>query len=285
MKKINHIEILTKSPYDFSKFVYRDVNSKSILICEEHGEFQISLRSIIRGSGCKECGDRMMTTNQFIKNSKEIFFDKFDYSKTKYINSRTNLIITCKEHGDFSVLPKLHLSGQYCKFCKKIDSGLKFIERSKSIHPDLIYDFVDYQSNKIPVRVVCPKHGEFLVRPDNHISNKNGCPKCSLSKGEKDISRILDSHCIEYSVQKTFDGCSFKSDLRFDFYLPKYKTCIEFNGPQHYQSIEFFGGDSTLEYNKIRDDIKIKWCNSNDIELIVIKYDESIIQKLNFLFK
>ena len=40
-------------------------------------------------------------TEKFIKKSIQIWENKYDYSKTKYINSNTKVIVICKEHGDF----------------------------------------------------------------------------------------------------------------------------------------------------------------------------------------
>lgn len=47
-----------------------------------------------------------MTTEKFIKKAKEIHGDKFLYDKTQYVNYDTKLIVTCRKHGDFLVLPR-----------------------------------------------------------------------------------------------------------------------------------------------------------------------------------
>jgi hypothetical protein len=283
MKKIDYIEILRETDYDFTKFKYININKKSLLICKNHGEFLISLRSIIRGSGCKECSENIKTTNSFIEKSKKIFNNKYDYSVTNYQNSRTKLRINCSDHGYFDLLPIQHLRGQGCHFCKKDNMKLEFIEKSKKIHNNLLYEKVIYKNNKTNVILTCKKHGDFKVRPDNHLINMNGCPKCSLSKGEKIIANYLDILNIDYEIQKKFNNCKLKDNLRFDFYIKNLNICIEYNGIQHYESFDFFGGDKTLDYNKIRDKVKYDYCLNNDIKLIIIKYDENIEEKLNFL--
>lgn len=57
----------------------------------------------------------------------------------------------------------------------------EFIQRAKEIHGNK-YDYskVDYKNQSIKVIIICPKHGEFLQYPNNHISkcNKNGCLIC-----------------------------------------------------------------------------------------------------------
>jgi len=71
-----------------------------------------------------------------------------------------------------------------------------------------------------------------------------------------------------------------KYPLPFDFYLPDYNTCIEFNGKQHYEPIKYFGGIDYFKLINERDKIKSKYCNENNIRLIIIKYNENIINSL-----
>lgn len=104
--------------------------------------------------------------------------------------------------------------------------------------------------------------------------------KCSSSYGEKIIYSILKENNIKFITQKTFDGCKFKKSLKFDFYLPDYNTCIEYNGEQHYRSVDFYGGDEGYELSKIRDNIKNNYCLNNNINLLIIKYNDDIISKL-----
>ena len=94
------------------------------------------------------------------------------------------------------------------------------------------------------------------------------------------INFIID---IDFIPQKTFDGCKYKNKLPFDFYLPDYNICIEFQGEQHYKSIEYFGGEKTFKLTLLRDKIKMEYCRDNNIPLIVIKFDENIEEKLNNL--
>jgi len=58
----------------------------------------------------------------------------------------------------------------------------------------------------------------------------------------KRIRNILKDNNIEYISQKKFDNCKYFRPLPFDFYLPNYNICIEFNGIQHHEPISFFGG-------------------------------------------
>lgn len=63
--------------------------------------------------------------------------------------------------------------------------------------------------------------------------------------------------------------------LRFDFYVIQdngKNYIIEYDGAQHFQSIEWFGGEPGLEKRKIRDAVKNNYCKKNNIPLIRIPY-------------
>jgi very-short-patch-repair endonuclease len=114
--------------------------------------------------------------------------------------------------------------------------------------------------------------------------NGQGCPICKESKGEILIREYLEKYKINYKSQFKFKDCKHKRKLPFDFYLPEYKICIEYDGIQHYKPIDYFGGESELNNTKIRDNIKNNYCKNNNINLIRIKYNDNITKKLNIIF-
>jgi len=67
--------------------------------------------------------------------------------------------------------------------------------------------------------------------------------------------------------------------------LPNLNTCIEFDGQQHYNIIEHFGGEKILIENQVRDDIKNKYCLENNIKILRIKYDDDVENKMKSIFK
>ena len=89
------------------------------------------------------------TTEQFIKDAKNVYGDKYDYSETEYINSITKVKIFCKECNEyFWKRPINHIAGkQGCPECGKKERDKKhfsntseFIEKAKKIHGDK-YDY------------------------------------------------------------------------------------------------------------------------------------------------
>jgi len=179
------------------------------------------------------------------------------------------------------------LGGRGCKLCglNRISSARRsnteeFIIKVKAIHGDL-YDYseVNYTGNKSEVAIICKKHGIFHQIAAYHYSG-SGCPKCSLSRGEKKVLEVLKGQNIEFVCQKTFTGCINKSKLKFDFYLPDYNLCIEYDGIQHYRGW-WRNPEKSLAGTKRRDEIKNKFCEDNGIGLLRIPYFEfNNIEKL-----
>ena len=123
--------------YDYSKSVIINNNVPVTIICPIHGDFsKTTPYSHLAGRGCPECGKikaasiskhKIITTDEFIKKSKEINGDKYDYSKTNYTNTRGKVIIICKKHGEFIQRAASHLSERHgCPICKE-SQGEKFV--------------------------------------------------------------------------------------------------------------------------------------------------------------
>ena len=137
------------------------------------------------------------TTEQFIKEAKEIHDYKYDYSLVDYINNKHKVKIICKKHGIFEAIPKNHLNGCICLKCSgsyKLTTN-EWIEKSKEIHGDKYdYSLVNYMNNKIKVKIICKKHGIFEQVPKSHI-NGNGCIKCA------GVNKLNTNDFIEKSIK------------------------------------------------------------------------------------
>ena len=168
----------------------------------------------------------------------------------------------------------------------KYSNTKEFIENSIKTHGDK-YDYskVEYKNANEKVIIICSKHGEFLQKPNAHTSGKTGCPICIETKGETAIRVFLENENINFIPQKKFNECKNLYPLSFDFFLPDYNICIEFDGEQHFRVVEFW--NNNLEENQLRDGIKNKFCKENNIRLIRIRYDENVnytlVKELNVI--
>jgi hypothetical protein len=270
--------------------MYINNKTKILIVCPIHGIFEQRPSSHINEKfGCSKCSydKNKYSFKNFLEKSNKIHNGKYMYNKESFINIHSNVEILCPIHGNFNQIAKNHISGRGCKKCKNERIGkLKrkelddFIIDGKKVHGNKYdYSLVKYVNNKTKVKIICSEHGVFEQRPDDHTKG-NGCFKCSKSRGENIICEYLLKHNIVFTTEKTFNGCHYKRKLKFDFYLPDYNICVEYDGIQHYKSLKFFGGKKALKLQQIKDDIKNKYCIDNNIKLIRIKYNENIIEKL-----
>ena len=276
--------------FDYSLVNYKGAKIPIKIKCLNDHIFEQKPNDHLNGFGCKICagwGVLKENPKEFIKRSKQIHENKYIYDKTEYINHTTYLIITCKIHGDFKITPKEHLIKKAgCQICGKLKSAKsrtwnkeKFLKKAKEIHGNIFdYSKVEYLTASTKIDIICKKHGIFTQYPKDHINQKQGCPSCCISKGEKVIKEYLIKNNIHYIREYKFDKCinpKTNKKLPFDFYLPNYNLCIEYHGEQHYKKIEFFekrsGGFVEL---KKRDKIKEKFCKLNNINYIKISYKE-----------
>ena len=126
---------------------------------------------------------RVVTTESFIKEAKEVWGDLYDYSKVEYKNRDHRVTVICPVHGEFQVYAREHLDGKGCPKCEK---GKKFISKLKTKFGDKFgLEKYVYQSSTTPVTLVCPKHGEFSKLPNSILSSTFGCPECAKEASQE----------------------------------------------------------------------------------------------------
>jgi len=171
-----------------------------------------------------------MDTKEFIKRAKEIYGDKYDYSKVDYKNARTKVCIICHkkdvngvEHGEFWITPDNHLRKHACKKCANEEQSLKnrlskaeFLGRVKQVQPNLfIPENTEYNGIKKPITLYCNKHEEYYTIIAETLLYGCHCPKCSGRLDTKEfIKRAHEVHGEKYDYSKV----EYKS--------PKIDVCI-----------------------------------------------------------
>ncbi len=218
-----------------------------------------------------------MNKDWFIKRAQDKWGkDRYDYSLVDYKNSNKKVKIIYNKTGEiFEQTPHRHLNGapENIKLAVRKTTE-QFIKEANIIHDfKFSYDKTNYVKNQIKVIITCPVHGDFNQNPLSHLQG-NGCSRCNESRGEKEIAKYLDKNEISYYRQHKFLDCKNTFQLPFDFYLPKYRVVIEFDGIQHYEPLKFFGGVKYFEKLKNNDKIKTDYCEDNYINLIRIKYNQ-----------
>jgi len=177
---------------------YTTMKKAMLITCVLHGEFNTTPFAHLKSAtgaceSCKLLQETEKFKQQLITNSKRIHNNKYTYANVIYINTDTEVAITCPEHGDFLQVPENHLSGRGCSKCAIVHRAKKhnltteeFISNAKAVHGDLYdYSITKYIKGDVSLEVLCKKHGAFSVLPGNHISNQSGCPQCATSGFDK----------------------------------------------------------------------------------------------------
>jgi very-short-patch-repair endonuclease len=291
-----HLEkakLVHKNKYDYSLAKFTKVSDKIKIICPKHGEFEQRVNNHIYGHGCPICNHKLGSNKKseqfkkrFLIEANKLYNNKYIYDFENYKDANDKIKVTCPEHGDFYMTPFNHLRGHTCIYCAGAKNNTNiFIEKAKEIHGnEFDYSLVNYTGSHDKVIIICKKHGPFEQETNAHLQGAK-CPHCSESKSERTIREFLIEKDINFIPEKRFKECKNKQQLPFDFYLPDYNLCIEYQGEHHYISISAWGGIEGLKQVKLRDNIKRKFCKNNNIKLLRFKYTEDLNKNLNKLME
>lgn len=280
------------------KVVGKYINSRTkieveCLLCKHH--WFSSSGNILKGFGCPECQKRRnsKTNEEFLCEAEqkapniEIIDD--------YAGVNTKIRVKCKKcENIWLITPHNLLSGKGCPHCREKNmreahkiSNEEFLRRTREINP-FIKPLEEYISAKHQLKCLCLKcKNTFYISPDK-ISCGHSCSICNLSKGERQIKKLLDKYEIDCIEQKQFNGLIGLGggNLSYDFYIPAYKMLIEFQGLQHEKPVDFtgFGEEYAKEQFVIQqehDRRKREYAKSNGYELLEIwHYDFDKIEQI-----
>jgi hypothetical protein len=222
---IEEAKLVHKEKYDYTKSIYTCGKDKIVITCPIHGDWLQVASAHLHGRGCRKCwvDSKKTTLEQFINRSNEVHQNKYQYTKSVYINDETKLIVTCSLHGDYLIRPNDHLRGGACKICNKYNSAnpkkafakQTFLEKARKIHGDKYsYENTNYIDSRTKVTISCRVHGNFEQRPSSHLQGK-GCKRCAVIATAAIVSYTQTNSPNGWSisawketaaVSKTFDG-------------------------------------------------------------------------------
>ena len=230
------------------------------------------------------------------------FCSKKDYvlltDKNDIVNSKSLVTYNCPKHGTFTTTIYALVLHHGCSDCQYESTS-----KANILSPENVYHRIkdnggtllnkeDYSGWSVTnLKIICPvchQHyyvtslSQFLRNPDMV------CKECSKVKslGERKISQYLEENNIEFIAEHRFVDCRDINPLPFDFYIPNYNICIEYQGEQHDRPVDFFGGKKAFTIRKKHDEIKEKYCEQNNIHLVTIHYSnyKNLINVLNDIF-
>ena len=213
------------------------------LICEEHGEYDASVSTILKGKGkCIKCNghSRLLTQAEAYKRIREKYGD-YITPITPYIKSELPMTFKCINGHIFdrdyntAMCAKLYSP---CPICSKIQLSKertktldKFIEDAIKIYGEDKYDFTDteYFGSSEDVTVKCNECGRYFTIEANSFLQGHGCPyhNCNSSLMEKELANLIKGY--DYEVL-TNSRSVLDNGKEIDIYVPSLNIAFEFDG-------------------------------------------------------
>lgn len=253
-------------------------------------QYHVNWNNFKIGRRCPQCSGRL-TNKEFTSRVMEqvgteyIFLDK-------YKTSREKLRVKHNTHEcghTYEVTPNHFLKGRRCPKCwatSRRKSNEEFIQEVYELVGDEYTPKSIYETNRIKLKMYHERCGEmYMVSPGEFLQGVR-CPICRESKGEKRVKDFLKSLGVYFIEEVSFEGFVGRNNVpyKYDFCLKDIEGepyLIEYDGEQHYKSNPYFGGEDGLIGRQINDEIKNKYAEDNNIELLRIPYwDYDNIEKV-----
>lgn len=290
---VSEVHPAMRKKYDFSHAVYNGaLVPMTGIICPEHGVFkQYPAQLRKNGAGCPSCGEvrrrasQRLSQAEAIAKAREKHGDTYDYSGTVYTKGADKITFGCPEHGLVSMTANLHIhAGRGCPRCgdarrgyvtsseargkgsrsKGLKHAAAFVDKARAVHGNA-YDYseVEYLLQKLPVVIICPKHGRFEQTPEKHLKRAQGCPECGQirSRGEASIVKFMEPLADLLLRNRTVI-----KPKELDIYAPERKLAVEYCG-------EYWHGASSVEEEqklKNRHLEKLRACEAQGIRLLTV---------------
>lgn len=252
--------------------------------------------SVTRLTGCPDCGKKRsdsakrMTQDEFEERVLCVHHGVIEPVE-KYINTGEKIKFRCKICcHEWRATPNNITQGKGCPKCADQISGdsrrlsLKdFEEKVKKIHGNTISVIGGFDGIYSKPRFRCNVCGNvWKAAANNVVHSRRGCPNCiSKSSGENEITKLLIKSGLKYEREVTFDDLKRDGKLRYDFAVYKKRgtlpTLIEFDGIQHFEPVEYFGGITAFEKLKESDKMKNDYAKKNGMKLIRIPYYDILL--------
>ena len=106
----------------------------------------------------------------------------------------------------------------------------------------------------------------------NGMSKSCGCAR--ISSMEFNVKQYFEHNAVVFYTQYKFDNLVGVNNgkLSYDFYLPQYNVLVECQGIQHYEPIEYFGGEEQFKIQQEHDRRKREYAKKNGYKLLEIWY-------------
>lgn len=298
---------LVDEDFDYDKNRDRTFNVK----CLKCGKISTkSFVTLVKGNhGCKYCRDINRDYHNTISEVMPKILDMCNKCNYEFIGfcdgkwkscRETKLILKCNECGKIT---EKNYDNFINKKCKCVCYRYKQMYKSNVLNEKEVYNKIKnaceknnftfikflsddskYHNNKTILELECNKCHQKVFYTFNHFTDRKNiaCKYCTKSSLETQLKQKLINEGIYFEEQKRFN---WLERLSLDFYIPEYNIAIECQGIQHFEPVEYFGGQEGYIKQVERDKRKMALCIENNVTLKYIIDAEEIVNIKNILKK
>lgn len=280
--KFDNIELLSE---------YMSAKDKIKCKCKICGDiWESTTSSLLSGHSCPKCGsvteeDKL---KRVLNNFQNKLIDKGLDEKIEilnigdYKNNHTILHCKCKICGHLWTTPAYNLFAQRYTQCPNYRKHNNYKHPTYKDLAGMIFGKLMVIKRAIPSTKTkhiywlcqCECGNQTIVRSQHLKEGKIQSCGCINSKMEYNVICFLNKNHIKFELHKTFEDLLGIGNgrLSYDFYLPQYNLLIECQGKQHYQQIEYFGGEEQFAIQQEHDRRKKEYVERQKINFLEIEY-------------
>lgn len=192
---------------------YINSTTHVLVICQYFHQWMSRPDNLKSGFYCKICRKGSYKAREDFFN---VVISKGGNVIGTYINVTTHVEVACGSGHSWMVSPHHVKEGHWCPTCAGQNSYVKEAQFLSIVESKGGKTHSEYINSKSRVIIECEKGHKWNVLPYSIFRKGTWCPKCNQSKGELEVSKVLNSLGINYTTQ-------FKHP-----YLPKHKYDFHF---------------------------------------------------------
>lgn len=182
---------------------------------------------------------KKITLEEYMNRIKEIWGDRYDYTRLNYRGQDEQVLVTCKEHGDFSVNARSLMRGRGCPLCARIEAAKNTLRPLEEVDQMIKEKYgttvrlhrTTYKGLSKPAKFTCPVHGVFEEKPS--LVLLNGCTLCSKEERGMGFSEFVKKANRVHNRRYTYSMEGYRNTISPVKIRCSYHGWFYQNGQEH----------------------------------------------------
>lgn len=204
-----------------------------------------------------------------VEHAKNVEYQKDIYKYTKdYFEQK----LTKKQIESMTNKINKSSDSDYLKYVKH-RAGERLNSYTKCVNK-LLKTKIDCFKDEESIKKIIDVYADYSFERSLNYPKQDAPIKLSGSKGEFDTFIFLLKNKIGFVRELSFLDAPRISNLRYDFFIPKYNLIIEIHGNQHFEVVKHWGGEEGLKKRVERDNMKKTFIETIGLNYIAIHHKD-----------